>query len=136
MKEFIRKYGAAGELCIHLVLLAVIGSCLWVTMHTENIQLITLCLFIVLSGIIVGGITDHYRNIIATEEQTFTVAGVTVIALPCSSDEQGCDKCSFHRNGVCTASNLMDSGQLPDCADTPDNHNSLGYRCYFKNADR
>lgn len=66
----------------------------------------------------------------------FIVDGVQVTAFPCTSDELGCDYCVFDKEGKCTVSDLMDSGQLPDCSDTPDNHNSLGYRCYFKNADR
>lgn len=68
-----------------------------------------------------------------SEKNEFLVAGVMVVAVPSPGDELGCDYCVFNKDAGCSVSGLMDSGNLPDCSDTPNNHSTLGYRCHFVN---
>lgn len=57
--------------------------------------------------------------------------GEPVWAVACEPGVNGCDKCMFNTTKGCSVSASMDSGELPDCSDTPGSSTSLGYRVYF-----
>lgn len=68
MKKFIKRYGSAGELVIHVGLFIIISGCVYVMMNTENMFYIVTCLIVSLIGLFVGGFMDYCRDAVIKEE--------------------------------------------------------------------